>query len=284
MFGLFNKKEEDEEINNPEYLALVAKWDAFLEKIDTRFNESLVHAEEAVFDNLEESDYDMLPTERTWSGIKSQILGLREKINTTFKENVEPQMLEYVERWDLIDQDQKGIQLGESFFPRIARFEIILEGEISQKFYDHAIQLLNEDFHCTQCSGKLEVKKDIFRSHYVSCDYCNTVNTFTPSGKIAEIAWVVENIVKHKALKEWDEKVKAHDVCKDFRSLADDEDKSALKLAYENWELKENAFWTTYFTERAAFLPEYKETIAHDVDVKMNLFFYDDRKRSDLKY
>ncbi|GEM_PF-954757 len=285
MFGLFNKKENmKEEKNNPEYLVLVDKWDAFLKKIDSRFNESLVHAEEAIMDNLVESDYDMLPTERAWGGIKSQLQDLSKKIEKTFKKNVKPQMLAYVERGDIIDQDQKGTLLGDSFYTRIERFEIILEGKIAQKFYNHAIQFLNEDFQCSQCSAKLEVKKDIFRSHYVSCDYCNTVNTFTPNDKIAEIRWVIENIAKYKALGEWDQKIKAHKACKNIPSLSEKEDKTDLKIAYDYWEVKEKDFWTKYFTERAAFLPEYEESIEHDVDVKMKLFFYDDRERSDLNY
>ena len=281
MFGLGNKEEKDE-TKNPEYLALVEKWDAFLEKIETRFTESLAPAEEAVLDQLEEGNYDMVSNMTAWSGIKSQLLKLEDKIETTFDEKVGPQMLEYIERWDLIDQDQKGVKLRESFRPRIERFEIILEGKVAQRFYNHAIQFLNEDFYCTQCSGKLEIKKDIFRTHYVGCDYCNTTNTFTPNNKITEIRWVVDNIAKHKALKEWDEKEKAREDCKSIRSLREGDDKTELATAYDTWEIKEKAFWTRYFTERATYVSDYKDTIVYDVEVKMNWAFYDDKKRSEL--
>ena len=161
-------------------------------------------------------------------------------------------MLEYVEEWDIIDQNTKATDLEEKLRKKINRFEIILEGKVAQKFYDHAIQFLNEDFHCTQCSGKLEVKKDIFRSHYVGCDYCNTTNTFTPNDKIAEIRWVVDNIAKHKALKEREEADEAREACKSIRSLEEGDDKTELIKAYDNWEVKEKAFFTKYFTERAS--------------------------------
>lgn len=282
MFGLSKKDNKEERTNQPEYLALVTKWDAFLAKMETRFCESLVHAEEAVIDNLVESDYDLDANMTAWSGIESQIQGLSEKIEQTFEEKVAPQMLDYIERWDIIDQDQKGIQLSSSFRYRIERFEIELEGKIAEKFYNHALQFLNEEFKCSQCSGKLEVKKDIFRAHYVSCDYCNTVNTFVPNDKIAEIRWVVDNIAKHKVLAEWDAKNAAQKHCQSFRSLNEGDDNTELTKAYDVWESKENAFWTNYFTERASFLPEYEETIAHDVSVKMKLFFYPNKERSDL--
>jgi len=284
MFGLFNNKkaEKSKETQSPEFLGLVTKWDAFLEKMEARFNESLKHAEDAVMDNLEESNYDLSVNMTAWNGVKSQLEGLSEKIEETFDEKVEPQMLDYADRGDVIDQDQKGLQLSYSFDSRIERFEIELEGKVAQKFYDHAIQFLNEDFQCMQCSGKLEVKKDIFRSHYVSCGYCNTVNTFTPNDKISEIRWVVDNIAKHKALQQWDEKNIAREKCKDIPSLGEGDDRTQLSKAYDEWEIKEKAFWTKYFTERSSLVPEFQETITHDVGVKMKLFFYDDKNRSDL--
>ncbi len=281
MFG-YNKKKENKQ--PPEFLVLVEKWDSFLKKIEARFNESLFPAEEAVLDQLEEGNYDMNSNMTAWSGIKAQLLQLADKIETTFVTKVKPQMLEYIEPWELIEQEQKGVKLKESFRPKLQRIEIILEGKVAQKYYDYAIEFLNQDFHCTQCGGKLEIKKDIFRSHYVVCNYCNSTNTFTPSNKITELRWVVDQIAKYKALKEWDEKEAARKTCKAIRSPKEANDFTKLKHAYDNWETKEKAFWTKYFTERAEYVSDYKDTIAHDVKVKMELFFYDDRKRSELQY
>lgn len=284
MFGLFGNKEKKEEAKkqHPEFLKLVEKWDAFLGKMATRFNESLVNAEEALIDNLEESDYDINPTMTAWQGIKSQLQGLRTKIDTTFDDKVAPQMLEYIERWDLIDEDQKGVRLGEGFLDRIERFEIILEGKISTKFYDHAVKGLNENFKCTQCSAKIEVRKDVFHSHYVSCEYCNTVNTFTPNDKITQIRWVVDNLAKYTAITEWDIMQQAKKEFQDIRPPSEEQDKTEYIAAYKKREETERTFWTKYFTERSEFLPDYKETIEHDVDVKMK-WFYEERKR-DLNF
>jgi len=284
MFGLFKNKEKEKEEVHPEFLALIAKWDTFLEKIETRFNESLANAEVAILDNLEESDYDMSANMTAWSGIKAQIDGLSDKIENTFDEKVGPKMEVYADRGEVIDQDQKGIDLRESFGDRIERFEIILEGKVAKAFYDHAIAFLQEEFQCTQCSGTLDMKKDIFRSHYVSCGYCNTVNTITPKDKIIEIRWIVDNIAKHHAIKEWDEKMAAYNEAISMRSFDEGDDLTPLKLAYEKWEQAELAFWTKYFTERSTFVSEFEETIAHDVDVKMKWAFYDARKRSELNY
>jgi len=285
MFGLFKKKtikKEEEKLQNPEFLELVTKWEGFLTKMETRFTESLVNAEEAVMDSLDDSDYDLTPTLRIWQGIKTQLQGLRTKIDETFDDTVKPKMLEYIKEWEVIDEDQKGVKLGESMLDRIDRFEIIIEGKVSQKFYDHAIKFLNEDFLCTQCNGKLDVKKDIFRSHYVSCEYCNTANTFTPNSKIVAIRWIADNIAKYKAIAEWDTMKKAKEDFNEIRCPHEDQDKTEYEAGFKHRENTEREFWTKYFTERAEIIAEYKDTIEHDADVKMR-WFYEERKR-ELNY
>ena len=278
--GFFSKKKEIPKQENPEFLKLVEKWDVFLHKMETRFNESLINAKEAILDNLEESDYDINPTMTAWLSIKQQLKALGDKVDITFAEKVLPQMRVYKD--NLLDQRVKATHLIEVIFKKIALFEIEIEGEFSQRFYNHAIQFLNKDFNCTQCSAKLEVRKDIFRSHYVSCDYCNTVNTFVPNDKISQIRWVVDNIAKYKSITEWKAKENAENEYKKLRSWREGEDISQHKIAIKNWEDTLLTYWTKYFTLRSEYLPEYAETIAYDTDVKMK-WFYEQRKR-DLNY
>ncbi len=276
MFGISKKKKEENE--HPEYQKLVAKWDTFLAKMDTRFEESLLNAEEALLENLDESNFNMTSSMQAWSGIKAQLQNLSDKIEDTFDNKVKPQMLAYKEEWDIIDEGQKGILLGESFYRRIERFQVLLEGKIAQRFYNHAVQLLNNDFHCTQCSAKLEVRKDIFRSHYVSCNYCNTVNTFTPNSKINELQYVVENIAKMKAIDEWDAMLKAQNELSEIREPAEGEDNTEYIEGYKKRENAEKKYWAKYFKERYAFLPQYETAYEHDIAVKMK-YFYEERQQ-----
>ena len=279
MLGLFGKKKEEKPVELPaEYKELVVKWDVFLDKIKNRFDESLVNAEEAIFDNLDETNYDLGPTMTAWHGIKASLHALADKIDETFDQKVKPQMLNYVEKWNILDQSVKGSEVRHQLLSEIERFELILEGKVSERFYNHAIQALHQDFHCTQCSAKLEVRTDVFRSHYVSCDYCNTVNTFTPNDKIAAIRWVVDNIAKYKSLQEWDAMKQAENEYRETRF----EDTTTKERLFKKREESLRIFWTKFFTERSAYLPEYKETIEPDVDNKMK-WFYEERKR-ELNY
>ncbi len=280
MLGLFKKKEKirKTEEEETEYLILVDKWDAYLRKIDTRFKESLSQAEEALLGNLVEGDYDVLPTMRAWQGIKSQLMGISDTIEATFNDKVKPEMRKYKEEYDLIDEEYKGTYLGESFYSKLERYEIELEGKLAQKFYDHALNFLNEDFNCSQCAAKLEVKKDIFRSHYVSCDYCNTVNTFTPHSKIYEIRhFAVDNISKYNALKEWDNMQSVIREFNEIPSPSEDEDKTEYINGFKQREIAERAYWNRFLNERIKLMSEYKDSLEHDLEVKMQ-FFYEERK------
>jgi hypothetical protein len=276
--GFFNKKKEKTKQLPEEYLILIKKWDTFLEKIKTRFEESLVNAEEAILDNLNESNYDLSPTLQAWNGIKSQLSSLSDKIDETYDKKVLPQMLNYVKHYETIDQSIKGSNLRSVIYQRIERFEIVIEGKVSQRFYNHAVKELDKDFHCTQCSAKLNLKKDVFHAHYVSCDYCNTVNTFTPNDKIAQIRWVVDNIAKYDVISDWDQMTQAKDEFDQIRPPGEKQDNSEYINAFKKREETERQFWTNYFLARSEFLPLYKETIEHDVDNKMK-WFYEERKR-----
>jgi len=276
--GFFSKKKSETKQLPEEYLILIKKWDAFLDKIKIRFEESLINAEEAILDNLNESDYDLAPTLQAWSGIKSQLSGLSNKIDQTYDDTVLPQMLNYVAHYGTIDQSIKGSNLRSSIYQKIERFEIVIEGKVSQKFYNHAIKELDIDFHCTQCSAKLNLRKDVFHSHYVSCEYCNTVNTFTPNDKIASIRWVVDNIAKYRVIAVWDLMIQAKDDFDEIRPPHEGQDKTVYINAFKKREETERQFWTNYFLTRSEYLPMYKETIEHDVDNKMK-WFYEERKR-----
>lgn len=180
--------------------ALIKRWDGFLNKIEERFNESLQQAEEACLDQLVESDYDYTTVLKTWMGIKAQIYNLIQKIDETWHQKVEPEMRAVGgDFWT--DESFKSSELNDKLSLELDKFQTILEGKISKQFYDHAIQVSNKDFYCTQCNGKLEVVNDLFRDQYITCNYCQTVNTFQPEVKYLQIGWgIIDNILKAELL------------------------------------------------------------------------------------
>jgi hypothetical protein len=137
---------------------------------------------------------------------------------------------------------------------RLQLWQYITEGKLSQKYYDHAIELINRDFFCTQCNAPLQVKKDLFRAHYITCNYCSAVNTFEPETKYATIGWnVVDNMAALYALQEYKAMLQA----KESGAAAY---AKAVRVYYEK-----------YFDERIKLMPHTADTREQDIEKKIKL-------------
>lgn len=231
---------------------LIQRWDHFLEKITIRFEESLIQGKAAVMESLEDNDYDYYASYRALRAIEMQIRSsLIEKIDITWIEQVEPSM-----RADggiyWADESRKGYRLQDELSDRLSVWVNITEGHLSQKYYDHAIQLIHQDFKCTQCHAPLEVKKNFFLSQYVTCGYCNTVNTFEPQTKYATIGWnIINNIAALHSMEAYDA------VRKTPR-----EDRRAYEQALRN-------YYEKYFDERIKLMPHSAATRERDIELEI---------------
>ena len=230
---------------------LIARWDAFLQKMDTRFEASLLQGEQAVLDSLEENNYDYYASLRTLMAIRSQVdASLIRKINDTWQQQVEPLMRADGHYW--ADESFKGHQAADDMHERMSLWQYITEGRLAEKYYGHAIQLINRDFFCTQCNAPLQVKKDFFMAQYVACHYCAAVNTFEPETKYVTLGWnVVDSMSALYALQEYGEMLKA---------------RSLNPLAYEQAVRK---YYEKYFDERIKLLPHTAHTREQDIERKI---------------
>ncbi len=231
---------------------LTARWDAFLNKMDQRFEEALLQGETAVLENLEENDYDYYSSYRTLRAIQSQIYEtVIRKIDDTWREQVEPLMRADGIYW--ADESRKGYRLTDNMHERMERWLLIAEGKLSQRYYDHAIQLINREFLCTQCNSPLEVKQHFFLAQYVTCRYCQAVNTFEPETKYVQIGWnVVNNIARLHALEE-------HTAMLAAKSQGTEAYLAACRRYYER-----------YFDERIKLMPDTAATREHDITMEIN--------------
>jgi len=232
---------------------LIARWDTFLQNIDKRFEESLAQGEQAVLESLEENDYDYYTSFRTLMAIRMQIdESVIRKIDTTWQQQVAPLMQADGHYW--ADESHKGYQAADAMHERMHLWQYITEGKLSQKYYDHAIELINRDFFCTQCNAPLQVKKDLFRAHYITCNYCSAVNTFEPETKYATIGWnVVDNLAALYALQEYKAMLQA---------------KGNGAAAYAK---AVRVYYEKYFDERIKLMPHTADTREQDIEKKINL-------------
>lgn len=244
---------------------LIARWDGFLAKIKERFEESLVQGEEAVLESLNENDYDYYASSRTLHAIKTQIdQTLIDKIDETWSNQVEPAM----EEAGIIGNKEmyKGYNMEQALRDRLERFIFLTEGKLAQKYYNYAIKLINKDFFCTQCKAPLKINKSFFKSQYVPCEFCNTVNTFEPETKYAQIGWnVIDNIAKMSCLEEYDQMNSAQRKVNEHKPNTSKQLWEDYKKSYQNYHEK-------YLKERVKLLPEAEETFEKDLAKFMTNF------------
>lgn len=228
---------------------LITRWDTFLQKMDTRFEESLHQAEQAVLDSLDENDFEYYTSLRTLMAIRSQLYeSLIRKVDETWHSQVEPAMRADGDYWP--DESFKGYRLTESMNDRISEWQFLTEGKLAQKYYDHAITLINRNFHCKQCNAPLQVKKDFFMAQYVTCEYCNTVNTFEPETKYTTIGWnVVDSISAFRSADE-------------YRAMESARGKAGYQQAIRT-------YYEKYFDERIKLMPHTSHTREQDIERKI---------------
>jgi len=201
LFDFFkgNSSEENKGVNSEEAQALIARWDTFLQKIEVRYNEAAQQAEEALLEQLVETNYDWNIVVRSWQAMKGKIMKIPKKIDHVWETQVKDEM-EALGDFHY-DEGFKGHDVNEKLIGEIDLIATGIIGKLSEKFYAHAIQSAQQNFECTQCHAPLEIKKDLFRSQYVACQYCNTTNTFEPDVKLMQIGWtIVDNMAAYRAL------------------------------------------------------------------------------------
>jgi len=248
---------------------LIQRWDVFLQKIEQRFNDALTHAEQACTEQLEETDYDYYTVFRSWQGMKAQISNLINQIDTTWYDKVQPQMKAVGDFYT--EEGNKASDTNDKLVDHLQHFETLLEGKLSQAYYNHAIAIGFQDFHCSQCDAKLKIKRDLYRAQYVTCHYCNTVNTFEPEAKFMHIGWnIVDNIATIKVLDKHAKKEQAFAAIQQAKANK----AQSLHLLWDSYKSAYFDYYESYFKERIKLKPSAQER--YDDDIKRKTKEYED--------
>lgn len=242
---------------------LIQRWDTFLANIEQRFEASLGHAEEACVSQLKDSNFDYYTTIKTWMGIKAQIYQLIQKIRDTWHGKVEPQMRMHGDFW--MEESRKSYELSDALTDRLGYFQLLLESKLSGMYYDHAIALANRDFNCSQCHAKLEIIKNLFRAQYVTCPYCQTVNTFEPETKFVHLSDLVDNIARHNCLTQYNSMQEKADALRKQRNPVPEKYWSEYEEAYFE-------YYTCFFQERIKLKPDAEKRLKADMERKQKEF------------
>ena len=242
------------------------RWDAFLEKIKTTFDGLMEKANVAMLPLFEQTDLGTTPFSNAWQGINVQAMGLIQKIEDTWTDQVEDAFLDAGLEFDseeFIKERNKGYLLAHELKKALKSNEINLFAKAADQLFVVAKEILAKDFCCTQCKAKLTIKDNFFRSYYVNCDYCQTVNTFEPGTKVRNLEhFGVEAIAKRAALQyelNYDDALFKNYI-EEEEVIAEDE----LQEIYKNQIV-------TYLEKRIAIIPDYQDRYEEDLAAKLSL-------------
>lgn len=252
-----------------ELAALLARWDAFLAKIEARYEESRGQAIQAVLEQLRASDYDIASVLTTTVAVEAQFRGLPEKIDATW-DRIGARVEALGGFQTSLDAGRKGDQLSMRLRTDTRALRSEIDGRVAEAFWAHAMPLFDEPFHCSQCGGRLQPRRDTFASHYVTCPYCQTVNTFLPHAKISQLAWYgADMVARWRVLPE---RAPIQKLEEEFSALRRDVGLARAQEVYHRLEAAERRYQAAYHDARIAIWPAYAKTRDADIGREMRKF------------
>ena len=158
------------------------RWNIFLGKIQAKGNEFFSSMREQALPLLTKNNGDPMPVGTALHAIHLQIVGLCSKIDDTWSDQVESAFSkEGLSSKEIESQRAKGVHVQ---FELHREFKM-LETEVNHQMAKHILSLAaaaktNAPINCSQCSAPLAIPEHIYMAEHITCQFCQTVNTYEP--------------------------------------------------------------------------------------------------------
>lgn len=170
------------------------KFEIFLQKLETRAKEIASEAKQVV-QEIYDSDDDLYKREfiyfQKW--LEWKFTEIISKAENVYKTKIIPEEQNY---WDWFPNTyiqnkfdnwkDKIDDLRDSIFKD-------LKEKTSHDFYEEVkkeFEEIKDNFFCTNCGAKIELKQFYTISKYITCDFCKTKNIFHPTDKMRELQFM----------------------------------------------------------------------------------------------
>jgi predicted RNA-binding Zn-ribbon protein involved in translation (DUF1610 family) len=200
--------------DSAEYKALVERWDGFLEKIKSRYNEVIDSSREPLKDMIGGLQYDSIVIHNTLQGIKNQsVYQLDKKINESW-EKMEGEMEKIGVMYDyIVPLRQKTEKTSRWMWDEFERFSITTFADAARQIEKNIRSVVDENVihNCISCGSQLPVEVWAFQAVNVKCPNCGSVNTYEPDGRVRQLegvysAYADEFAMEERILKDKDNK------------------------------------------------------------------------------
>jgi hypothetical protein len=246
---------------------VVARWEAFIQKISGRYQEVLAEADAGFADLIASDPTDTITYGNAMMGIHSRVLGLGQLLSDTYQNQVSPQMspqegsagrdrLEAVRSWIDSDWEQR---------------KAAYETNIYRALWPLVQTAMQKGAPCTNCGRELKLKSPI-AVEAITCPGCHTVNQVAPDPIVstyfggAPHAFALASAMPKRAA--IDAQRKRANEWRKAREWADEPLESLLE-----WEKLERDYWTTYYATHSSISPLTDKDRTEYIESRMRPFY-----------
>lgn len=176
----------------------------FFTKMEERAQEIM---EEARVSGQLVADADSDPFKRSFLQFKgaiiAQFMAIIQKGSTTYQTQIMPN----ARGVDMIALSQ----LFNSWHTKVLTmmnnaFDNVIERNLEQEYKDimESYNLVRDKFNCRQCGAKLTIKQFYFHASYITCEYCQTQNTFDPGTKARMMEHIARPLAESRCLEQYE--------------------------------------------------------------------------------
>ena len=239
----------------PDQQALVSRFDGFLAKIEERLREIMTEAEQGVLGLIAQHPTDAMPLGNAMSGLDHRVRELKEKIQETWDQQIEPKYsaLDSGGRFLDVGLDQK--QDAETRFDeQWATFKARANSQFYRNLFGLATEAAKKPVPCTQCGAPLALS-DRANSVSMHCGHCGAVNQVLRDPAISQYKLGSAHAFADE------EALPLRFEIERFR-IAVDRQRRATSWANESfeslerWHAMEHAYWMRYAEARARYSGE----------------------------
>lgn len=241
----------------------IARWDAFLAKIEERYDQVMTEAYEGCLGLVEECDDDPGPMTIAWMAMNARAIDLEMKVSHTWSDKVSD--LFYSAGIDGDPHFARGQALARKMERQREQTRVKLYADVARRIWGRAREHEVSEISCDQCAAPMPVPRT-FQSINVACQHCGATNTFEPSPRVRAVTvHCVHPLCEEQCWDLWVAMKQAEDALNDARG-----EPPHLKKA---WEEAQIAYWRAYLEAQARMLPHKAATLDKDLDGKMAAFY-----------
>lgn len=253
---------------------IVQRFEAFLKKIEGRYQEVLAEADAGFADLIATDPTDTITYGNAMTGIHHRILGLGQLLDDTYRDQISPQLTP--------EEDSRCIDRRVAFREWLdadwERRKLTYETNIYRALWPRVQPLLQKGVPCTNCGRELRLQNPLM-TEAITCPGCRTVNQVGPDPVVSAYFGGAPHAFAQAAAHPKREAVnaqrkRAHE-WRRVREWADEPIESLLE-----WEKLERDYWTTYYTTHASISPMSERDRAEYIESRMRPF-YESLERSE---